>query len=86
LTDLKKTDIDNIKRVIVEIGGTMIPLTLIFSNLGFQGVTGVEWGLLSGTISTVGIEMGYQVQRIGRLMFLVKKRHDKEVKTNAKKK
>jgi hypothetical protein len=86
LKDLTKTDIDNIKRVIMEIGGTMIPLSLIFSNLGFQGITGVEWGVLSGAISTVGIEMGYQVQKIGRSIFLIKKRHDEEVKKSAKKK
>jgi len=86
LVDLKKTDIDNIKRVIMEVGGTMIPLTLIFQELGFQGVTGVEWGILSGAISTVGIEMGYQLQRIGRSIFLIKKRHDMEVKKDAEKK
>jgi len=86
LTDLKKTDIENIKRIIVEIGGTMIPLALIFEQLGFQGITGIEWGMLGGAISTIGIEMGYQVQKIGRSIFLIKKRHDAEVKKNAEKK
>jgi len=76
LVDLKKTDIDNIKRVITEVGGTMIPLALIFQELGFQGVTGVEWGILSGAISTVGMEMGYQLERIGRSIFLIRKRHE----------
>ena len=85
LIDLQKTYIGNIKRVITEIGGTMIPLTLIFQQLGFQGATGVEWGILSGAISTIGIEMGYQVQRIGRSIFLVKERQgegDKDAEKN----
>lgn len=61
----------------------MIPLTLIFEELGFQGVTGLEWGILSGIISTVGIELGYEVEKIGRTIFLTKGRHkrgDKDAK------
>ena len=40
--ELGKIDIHAIKRLIVEVGSPIIPLTLIFEGLGFQGVTGIE--------------------------------------------
>jgi hypothetical protein len=70
--ELDKIDIHAIKRLIVEIGSPIIPLTLIFEGLGFQGVTGIEWGILAGAVSALATELGYRVQKMGRSIILIK--------------
>jgi len=69
---LDRIDIHAIKRLIVEVGSPIIPLTLIFKGLGFQGVTGIEWGILAGAVSALATELGYKVQKMGRSVMLVK--------------
>ena len=70
--ELDKIDIHAIKRLIVEIGSPIIPLTLIFEGLGFKGVTGIEWGILAGAVSALATELDYKVQKIGRSIILIK--------------
>jgi len=70
--ELDKIDINAIKRLIVEVGSPIIPLTLIFEGLGFQGVTGIGWGILAGAVSALATELGYKVQKMGRSIILVK--------------
>jgi len=70
---LADVDIEAIKRVIIETGSPIIPLTLIFEALGFPGATGIEWGILAGAITATATELGYQVQKIGRSIILVQK-------------
>jgi len=69
LTDV---DVEAIKRVIIETGSPIIPFTLIFQALGFPGATGIEWGILAGAITATATELGYQVQKIGRSIILVR--------------
>ncbi len=60
-----------IERMITEFGGPIIPLTLLFEKLGYTGLTGIGWGILAGAISAVAIELGYEVQVMGRRVLLV---------------
>jgi hypothetical protein len=62
-----------IERVIMEFGSPIIPLTLLFEELGHAGLTGIGWGILAGAICAVAIELGYEVQVMGRRVLLVKK-------------
>ena len=70
--ELDKIDIHAIKRLILEIGSPIIPLTLIFEGLSFKGVTGIEWGILAGAVSALATELDYKVQKIGRSIILIK--------------
>jgi hypothetical protein len=69
--ELNRIDVDSIKKLIIEIGSPIIPLTLVFQGLGFGGVTGIEWGILAGAVSALATELGYKVERIGRSIMLV---------------
>jgi hypothetical protein len=79
--ELGKIDTGAIKKLIVEIGSPIIPLTLIFERLGFGGVTGIEWGILAGAVSALATEMGYEVQKLGRSVVLIRRRKDTAQKT-----
>jgi len=74
--ELDKIDAHSIKKLLIEIGSPIIPLTLIFEGLGFQGVTGIEWGILAGAISALAIELGYKVERVGRSIVLIQRKED----------
>ena len=74
--ELDKIDTNSIKKLLVEIGSPIVPLALIFQGLGFQGVTGLEWGILAGAISALAIELGYKVERIGRSIVLTRRKED----------
>jgi len=74
--ELDKIDTDAIKKLIIEIGSPIIPLTLIFQGLGFAGVTGIEWGILAGAISALATELGYKVEKLGRSIVLIQHKND----------
>ena len=74
--ELDKLDAHSIKKLLIEIGSPIIPLTLVFESLGFSGVTGIEWGILAGAISALAIELGYNVERVGRSIVLIKRKED----------
>lgn len=81
MSSLKKVELDKIdgypiKKLLIEIGSPIIPLTLIFEGLGFQGVTGIEWGILAGAVSALAIELGYNVERVGRSIVLIQRKED----------
>ena len=78
LVDLKEEHISAIKRIITELGSPIIPLTLVFEGLGYQGTTGLEWGIITGIISAVAVELGYGVQKVSRSIVLVKKGHQEK--------
>jgi hypothetical protein len=69
--ELNKIDANLIKKLLIELGSPIIPLTLIFEGLGFKGVTGIEWGILAGAISALAIELGYKVEKVGRSIILI---------------
>ena len=73
---LDKIDIGLIKKLLTEIGSPIIPLTLIFEGLGFQGVTGIEWGILAGAVCALATEVGYRVEKIGRSIILTQRKED----------
>ena len=77
---MKKVELDKInssaiKKLLIEFGSPIIPLTLIFEHLGFNGVTGLEWGIMAGAISALAIDMGYSVKRVGRSIVLIQERN-----------
>jgi hypothetical protein len=81
--ELNKIDINSIKRLLIEIGSPIIPLTLVFEALGFNGVTGLDWGILAGAVSALAIELGYKVERVGRSIVLVQRKENPARKENA---
>ena len=50
-----------------------IALSAIFHALGYTGLTGIGWGVLTGFIVSVAIELGFEVRQIGGRYFLFKK-------------
>lgn len=74
--ELSRIDTNSIKRLLIEIGSPIIPLTLIFEALGFNGVTGIDWGILAGAVSALAIELGYKVERVGRSIVLVQRKEN----------
>lgn len=74
--ELDRIDTHSIKKLLIEIGSPIIPLTLVFKALGFKGVTGLNWGILAGAISALAIELGYKVERVGRSIVLVQRKED----------
>jgi hypothetical protein len=77
LTKIDKETIEKIKRVIIEFGAPIIPLTFLFQILGYSGVVGVDYAALSGLITACAVELGYQVERVGRFIVLRKKQKEK---------
>ena len=45
---LDKMGTHSIKKLLIEIGSSIIPFTLVFKALGFKGVAGLNWGILAG--------------------------------------
>jgi len=80
---LENIDTRRIRKLLVELGSPVIPLTLLFEALGFRGVTGIEWGILAGAISALATEMGYEVQKLGRSVVLVRHTKDSAQSTEA---
>lgn len=74
--ELSRIDTNSIKRLLIEIGSPIIPLTLVFEALGFNGVTGIDWGILAGAVSALAIELGYKVERVGRSIVLVQRKEN----------
>ena len=75
--ELTKIDTNSIKKLLVELGSPIIPLTLIFESLGFKGVTGIDWGILAGAVSAIAIELGYKVEKVGRSIILIQEHRSK---------
>jgi len=50
-----------------------IALSAVFAALGYTGVTGIGWGILSGFIVSVAIELGYDVRESGGRYILFRK-------------
>lgn len=72
--ELDRIDTHSIRKFLTEVGSPIIPLTLVFKALGFNGVTGLDWGILAGAISAVAIELGYKVEKVGRSIVLVQRK------------
>ena len=75
--ELNKIDANLIKKLLIELGSPIIPLTLIFEGLGFKGVTGIDWGILAGAVSALAIELGYKVEKVGRSIILIQEQRSK---------
>ena len=75
--ELSKIDANLIKKLLIELGSPIIPLTLIFEGLGFKGVTGIDWGILAGAVSALAIELGYKVEKVGRSIILIQEQRSK---------
>jgi hypothetical protein len=62
-----------LKKLLLETGTAMIPLTVIFESLGFPGLTGLGWGVVSGAVAATAIQLGWELQQIAGRWFLIKK-------------
>ncbi|MCW4047589.1 MAG: hypothetical protein NWE99_08535 [Candidatus Bathyarchaeota archaeon] len=72
--ELDKIDAASIKKLLIDLGSPIIPLTLVFESLGFKGITGIDWGILAGAVSVMAIELGYKVEKIGRSIILIREK------------
>lgn len=72
-----------IRRIIIEFGGPTIAMSALFEALGYQGLTGVMWGILLGSVSTVATEIGYEVTKLGSI-WIIKKPESKDIVDKAK--
>ena len=72
--ELDKIILDSIKKLLKDIESPIIPLALIFEELGFKGVTGTDWGILAGAVCALAIEFGYNVQKVGRSIILIQRK------------
>lgn len=59
-----------LERLGATFGGSFIPLTAVFEALGYSGVSGLWWGLVTGAIAAVAGECGYEVIKFGRSVAL----------------
>lgn len=66
-----------LRKLLLETGAAMIPLTAIFESLGFPGLTGLSWGIISGAVAAVAIQLGWELQQIAGRWFLIKKVNEK---------
>ena len=76
-TENKKPQLDiaivnRIKRILIEAGAPMIPMSLLFEQLGYTGITGIYWGVLMGVISGLAIEMGFEITKFGSQVVIKK--------------
>jgi len=65
--------LERIKRIIIEAGSPIIPISAIFEALGYTGATGITWGILVGIVSAAAVELGYEVEKLGAILVLKKK-------------
>ncbi len=79
---IKDIDTTKIKRIITEFSSPIIPLTYIFENLGYAGLTGLGWALLAGATTAVAIECGYAVRKVGHMIVLEQQKSNREVKSS----
>jgi hypothetical protein len=70
-----------IKRILIEAGAPMIPMSLLFEGLGYTGIVGVGWGVLVGVISAIAVEMGYEIDKFGK-QIVIKKSEDTKPKND----
>ncbi len=75
-----------IKNLVVHMGASVIPLTVVFEALGYTGLTGLGWGILSATIASVADELGYEIRLVGSRYFLMKEERRQLDQRNAAKK
>jgi hypothetical protein len=61
-----------VKRIIIEAGAPMIPMSVLFEQLGYTGTTGIYWGILVGVISAIAVELGYEITKFGSQVVLKK--------------
>ena len=61
-----------IQRALETFGGSSIPLTAVFEELGYSGLTGLGWGILTGVVTSVALGLGYEVRRRRRVIYLQK--------------
>ncbi len=84
ITDIPKLK-EKIKTLLTRFGASMIPLTAVFEILGYSGMTGLGWGILSAIIVCIADDLGLQLVDVGGRYFLHKKQQthktNEEVKT-----
>ena len=63
---------DRAKRLLMEVSAPMIPMCVLFEELGYTGLQGVYYALLSGAIMGLAVELGFEVSKFGSQVVLKK--------------
>ena len=66
---------DKIKTVLKRSPEPALALSVVFEMVGFEGVSGIGWGVLAGIVISVAIELGYEIRQIGGRYFLFKQKN-----------
>jgi len=69
---IDKALVTNVKRILLEVGVPMIPMSVLFEQLGYTGLQGIYLGILSGVISGLAVELGFEVSKFGSQIVLKK--------------
>ena len=70
--EINKALVNRVKRILLETGTPMIPMSLLFEQLGYTGLQGIYWGILSGVVSALAVELGFEVSKFGSQIVLKK--------------
>jgi hypothetical protein len=70
--EINKALVNRVKRILLETGAPMIPMSLLFEQLGYTGLQGIYWGILSGVVSALAVELGFEVSKFGSQIVLKK--------------
>ena len=70
--EINKALVNHVKRILLETGTPMIPMSLLFEQLGYTGLQGIYWGILSGVVSALAVELGFEVSKFGSQIVLKK--------------
>ncbi len=65
---------EKVKTVLKRSPEPALALSAVFQVVGFEGLSGIGWGVLAGIVISVAVELGYEVRQIGGRYFLFKEK------------
>jgi hypothetical protein len=70
--EINKALVDRAKRLLIEVSVPMIPMCVLFEELGYVGLQGVYYAVLAGVIEGLAIELGFEITKFGSQIVLKK--------------
>jgi hypothetical protein len=70
--EINKVLVNRIKRILLEVGAPMIPMSVLFAELGYTGLQGIYYTILAGVIEGLAIELGFEITKFGSQIVLKK--------------
>jgi hypothetical protein len=80
--EINKALVNRVKRLLVEVSAPMIPMCVLFEELGYTGLQGIYYAILAGVIEGLAIELGFEITKFGSQIVLKK---DSKSDTNQQK-